>query len=100
MFNISWPTGEFGGMGLEGAVKLGFRKDLEAAADPEERQKLYDSLVNMAYEHGKAINMASFLEIDDVIDPKDTRYWICRGLGSLPPNASRSGKKRPDIDTW
>ncbi|MBS3732222.1 MAG: carbamoyl-phosphate synthase large subunit [Desulfobacterales bacterium] len=100
VFNISWPTGEFGGMGLEGAVKLGFKKDLEAAEDPEERQKLYDSLVNMAYEHGKAINMASFLEIDDVIDPKDTRYWITRGISSMLPPAPRSGKKRAEIDTW
>ena len=100
VFNISWPTGEFGGMGLEGAVKLGFKKDLEATEDPEERQKLYDSLVNMAYEHGKAINMASFLEIDDVIDPKDTRYWIARGIASMPTPAPRSGKKRAEIDTW
>ncbi|MFP3980737.1 MAG: carboxyl transferase domain-containing protein [Desulfobacterales bacterium] len=100
VFNISWPTGEFGGMGLEGAVKLGFKKDLEAAENPEERQKLYDSLVNMAYEHGKAVNMASFLEIDDVIDPKETRYWITRGIASMPAPAPRSGKKRAEIDTW
>jgi acetyl/propionyl-CoA carboxylase alpha subunit/acetyl-CoA carboxylase carboxyltransferase component len=100
VFNVSWPTGEFGGMGLEGAVKLGFRKDLEAEQDPEKRQKLYDSLVAAAYEHGKAINMASFLEIDDVIDPAETRRWICRGLKSLPPAKPREGKKRPSIDTW
>lgn len=100
VFNISWPTGEFGGMGLEGAVKLGFKKDLEAEKDPEERQKLYDNLVKMAYEHGKAINMASFLEIDDVIDPADTRHRIIRGLSSLPAPGPRTGKKRPDIDTW
>ncbi len=100
VFNIAWPTGEFGGMGLEGAVKLGFKKDLEAVEDPGERQKLYDSLVAGAYEHGKAINMASFLEIDDVIDPKDTRRWISRGLKSLPPPEKRIGKKRSNIDTW
>jgi len=100
VFNISWPTGEFGGMGLEGAVKLGFKKDLEAVEDPGERQKLYDSLVAMSYEHGKAINMASFLEIDDVIDPRDTRYWITRGLRSLPPAKPRAGKKRCNVDTW
>ncbi|MCF8028161.1 MAG: carbamoyl-phosphate synthase large subunit [Desulfobacteraceae bacterium] len=100
VFNIAWPTGEFGGMGLEGAVKLGFKKDLEAEKDPEKRQELYDSLVAMSYEHGKAINMASFLEIDDVIDPADTRHWIMRGLAAMPPAAARTGKKRPDIDTW
>ncbi len=100
VFNVSWPTGEFGGMGLEGAVKLGFKKDLEAVEDPGEKQKLYDSLVRMSYEHGKAINMASFLEIDDVIDPVDTRRWIIRGLRSLPPPEKRSGKKRSNIDTW
>lgn len=100
VFNISWPTGEFGGMGLEGAVKLGFRRDLEAAGDPAEREKLYETLVAKAYEHGKALNMASFLEIDDVIDPKDTRTWIMRGIRSLPPAGERPGKKRPQIDTW
>jgi acetyl/propionyl-CoA carboxylase alpha subunit len=100
VFNISWPTGEFGGMGLEGAVKLGFKKDLEAAETPEKRQELYDSLVAAAYEHGKAINMASFLEIDDVIDPKDTRRRIARGLKSLPPAEKRAGNKRSNVDTW
>ena len=77
VFNVSWPTGEFGGMGLEGAVRLGFKKELDATKDPKEKKALFDSLVQMAYDHGKAINMASFLEIDDVIDPKDTRRWIC-----------------------
>ena len=100
VFNISWPTGEFGGMGLEGAVRLGFKKELDAAKNPKEKKALFDSLVTMAYDHGKAINMASFLEIDDVIDPKDTRRWIIRGVRSLPPVAFREGKKRPNIDTW
>jgi acetyl/propionyl-CoA carboxylase alpha subunit len=100
VFNISWPTGEFGGMGLEGAVRLGFKKELDAAKNPKEKKDLFDSLVQMAYDHGKAINMASFLEIDDVIDPKDTRRWIMRGQRSLPPVAVRTGKKRPNIDTW
>jgi acetyl-CoA carboxylase carboxyltransferase component len=100
VFNISWPTGEFGGMGLEGAVRLGFKKELDAAEDHKEKKALFDSLVQMAYDHGKAINMASFLEIDDVIDPKDTRRWIIRGKSSLPPGPARAGKKRPNIDTW
>ncbi len=76
VFTISWPTGEFGGMGLEGAVKLGFRKELEAIEDPEARAKMFDQMVALAYERGKAINMAEHFEIDAVIDPIDTRRWI------------------------
>jgi acetyl/propionyl-CoA carboxylase alpha subunit len=100
VFIVSWPTGEFGGMGLEGAVRLGFRKELEAVEDPKERQALFESMVAMAYEHGKAINMASVQEIDDVIDPVETRNWIMRGLRSLPTPEQRIEKKCPFIDTW
>ncbi|MFD9704278.1 carboxyl transferase domain-containing protein [Lentzea sp. NPDC059081] len=97
-FAISWPTGEFGPMGLEGAIKLGFKKELEAITDPDERKQRYDQMVAMAYEHGKALNVASVFEIDDVIDPADTRRWIATALA---PAASRSpGRKRPFIDTW
>jgi acetyl-CoA carboxylase carboxyltransferase component len=99
-FIVSWPTGEFGGMGLEGAVRLGFRKELEAIEDPEKRAKRYDELVAMHYEYGKAINMAAVLEIDDVIDPADTRHWIMSGLRSQPKPPERTGKKRPNIDCW
>jgi acetyl/propionyl-CoA carboxylase alpha subunit/acetyl-CoA carboxylase carboxyltransferase component len=99
-FCVSWPTGEFGGMGLEGAVKLGFRKELEAVSDPVERRALYDEMVARMYEHGKALNMASHFEIDDVIDPMDSRRLIVRALRSTPPPAPRSGKKRPCIDPW
>ncbi|MFP8874141.1 MAG: carboxyl transferase domain-containing protein, partial [Myxococcota bacterium] len=99
-FTVSWPTGEFGGMGLEGAVKLGFRKELQAEQDPEARKRLYEEMVARMYEHGKAINMASHFEIDEVIDPADSRHWITRGLLSAPPPGPRTGKKRPCIDTW
>ncbi|MBU2648419.1 carbamoyl-phosphate synthase large subunit, partial [bacterium] len=99
-FTFSWPTGEFGGMGLEGAVKLGFRKELAAVADPLERKALYEKMVEMAYQHGKAINMASHFEIDEVIDPADTRRVVIRGLQSVPAPGPRRGKKRPCIDTW
>jgi acetyl-CoA carboxylase carboxyltransferase component len=97
---VSWPTGEFGGMGLEGAVRLGFKKELEAIEDPEKRQAKFEELVAMHYEHGKAINMAAALEIDDVIDPAETRRWIMCGLRSMPEPERRSGKKRPNIDCW
>ncbi len=79
-FTISWPTGEFGAMGIEGAVRLGYRKELEAVADPAERKALFDRMVAEAYANGKALNMASFLEIDDVIDPAESRAWIRSGL--------------------
>ena len=80
MFTVAWPTGEFGAMGLEGAVKLGYRKELEAVAEGAERQALCDKLVARQYESGSAINMAATLEIDAVIDPAQTRQWIAQGL--------------------
>ena len=99
-FAVAWPSGEFGAMGIDGAVKLGYRKELEAIDDPEERQQLFDRMVAAAYEKGKAISMASFLEIDDVIDPMESRQWLMRGLRSVPPALARTGKKRPFVDTW
>jgi acetyl-CoA carboxylase carboxyltransferase component len=99
-FIVSWPTGEFGGMGLEGAVRLAYRRELEAVDDPAERDVLYKKLVAQLYQAGKATNMAAFLEIDDVIDPADTRRWILRGLRSVPELPRPTGKRRPFIDTW
>jgi len=99
-FTVSWPTGEFGGMGLEGAVRLGFKKELDAIADPVERKALEDKLIASAYERGSALNMASHMEIDEVIDPADTRLRIAGMLRSYQPTPPRTGKKRPMIDTW
>jgi len=99
-FAVSWPTGEFGGMGLEGAVKLGYRRELAAIDDPEERMARYEEMVAAMYEQGKALNTATVFEIDDVIDPADTRRWIVEGLRACPPPAPRTAKKRPCIDTW
>ncbi|HEX9260067.1 MAG TPA: carboxyl transferase domain-containing protein, partial [Acidimicrobiales bacterium] len=100
MFTVAWPTGEFGGMGLEGAVKLGYRKELAAVEDPAERRQLFDEMVARMYAHGKAINTAGHFEIDDVIDPADTRRWISMMLESAPPSPARTGKKRPCVDAW
>jgi acetyl-CoA carboxylase carboxyltransferase component len=100
LFCIAWPTGELGGMGLEGAVRLGYRKELEAVSDPQEREVLFQDMVDRMYEHGKAINAATYFELDDVIDPADSRRWITTALASAPPPAPRTGKKRPNIDTW
>jgi acetyl-CoA carboxylase carboxyltransferase component len=77
-FTVAWPTGEIGGMGLEGAVRLGFSKELAAAPDGSERQELFDRLVAAAYEHGKALRAATTFELDDVIDPSGSRSWITR----------------------
>ncbi|MED5262015.1 MAG: carboxyl transferase domain-containing protein, partial [Myxococcota bacterium] len=99
-FTVAWPTGEFGGMGLEGAVKLGYRKELEAVEDPAKRVELYEEMVARMYEHGKAVNAASYFEIDGVIDPAESRTWIVRALRSAPPTPPREGKKRPFVDTW
>ncbi len=96
----AWPTGEFGGMGLEGAVRLGFRRELEAIADEAERQAAFDAMVEAAYRHGQALNMAAHLEIDDVIDPAETRARVLQVLRSAPPVPPRTTKKRPSIDTW
>ncbi len=99
-FTVAWPTGEFGGMGLEGAVKLGYRKELEAIEDLAERQAEYEKRVARMYDIGKAVNTASYFEIDDVIDPIESRTWIMTALRSAPPRPKRQGKKRPMIDTW
>jgi len=96
-FIVAWPTGEFGAMGLEGAVKLGYRKELEAAAPGAARDALYDELVARQYENGQAMNMAATLEIDAVIDPAQTRGWLARGLASARRGDPPGG---PFIDPW
>ncbi len=100
VFNISWPTGEFGGMGLEGAVRLGFKKELEAIDDPEAREAEFRKRVDRSYAIGKAVNMAAHLEIDAVIDPMETRRWVIRGVKSAPPRVEGSHSRKRFIDTW
>ena len=96
LFTVAWPTGEFGAMGLEGAVRLGYRKELEAQPEGAQREALYDTLVAQQYDKGSALNMATTLEIDAVIDPAETRVWLMRGL--------QSTRVRPGggyaIDAW
>jgi acetyl/propionyl-CoA carboxylase alpha subunit/acetyl-CoA carboxylase beta subunit len=102
-FTAAWPSGEFGAMGVEGAIRLGFRKELEAVEDPAARETLFRKMVDEAYERGRALNMASYLEIDAVIDPADTRRWLLRGLQSAPPappRHTRDPAARRFIDTW
>lgn len=100
LFTVAWPSGEFGAMGLEGAVRLGFAKELAAEADPERREALFRDMVDKAYRNGKALNMASYLEIDAVIDPAETRAWLLRGLAAAGTPAPRAGRKRRFVDTW
>ncbi len=97
VFTAAWPTGEFGGMGLEGAVKAGFKKELEAEKDPAAREALFNTLLGHLYERGKAVNMAAYLEIDAVIDPADTRKWILKGLMSAPGGSAQKANQ-PFID--
>ncbi|HEY7294708.1 MAG TPA: carboxyl transferase domain-containing protein [Dehalococcoidia bacterium] len=99
-FTVAWPTGEFYGMGIEGAVKLGFRAELEAIADPAERKQRYDEMVARAYNGAKALNNASHFGIDDAIDPADSRFWLAGLLRSFRPAPRPAGKKRPAIDAW
>lgn len=99
-FAVGWPTAEFGGMGLEGAVKLGYRNELAAIEDPEERRRVYEEKVAGMYDQGKALTAAELFEIDDVIDPAETRDWIVAGLRAAPPPPPREGKKHAWIDTW
>jgi acetyl-CoA carboxylase carboxyltransferase component len=96
---LAWPTGEFGPMGLEGAVRLGLRRELAAISDEAEREREFQRLVDQLYENGKAISIASYFEIDDVIDPADTRRWLATLLESAPA-VPRDGARRPHVDTW
>jgi acetyl-CoA carboxylase carboxyltransferase component len=101
LFCVGWPTSEFGGMGLEGAVRLGMRRELEAIEDETERERAYEAMVAAAYDRGSGINMASYGEIDDVIDPADSRRWISQlfapGSGEW---WTSPGKRRPFVDAW
>ncbi len=96
MFTVAWPSGEFGAMGLEGAVRLGYRKELEAQPQGPQRDDLFAQLLAKQVDNGSALNMAATLEIDAVIDPTETRAWLVRGLQSAPVAAAPGGY----VDTW
>lgn len=100
VFTVSWPTGEFGPMALEGAAKLGYRNELAAIADPVERKKRFDDMVAGLYQRGKALNVATHFAIDDVIDPAESRRWVTNALRSTPVATRRTTKKYPFVDCW
>ena len=97
LMTVAWPTGEFGAMGLEGAVRLGCRKELAALPEGPQRDALFSQLLARHIEQGSALNMAATLEIDAVIDPADTRRWLVAGLQTQP--AMPMGPALA-IDTW
>jgi acetyl-CoA carboxylase carboxyltransferase component len=99
-FTVAWPTGEFYGMGIEGAVKLGYRNNLAAIEDPQERLETYQKMVDEAYEGAKALNHASYFGVDDVIDPAESRHWLSNCLKSVRTTPRGPGKKRPAVDAW
>jgi acetyl-CoA carboxylase carboxyltransferase component len=99
LFTVAWPTGELGGMGLEGAVRLGFRRELDLIDDPDERAAAFDAMVARAYEHGKAVHVAEHFEIDDVIDPAVTRRRFVHALDAAGAGGTAGGR-RPFVDTW
>jgi acetyl/propionyl-CoA carboxylase alpha subunit len=100
LFTVAWPTAEFAGMNIEGAVKLGYRNVIADLETPEERKALFDEMVAKAYENARAVNGAQFFGIDDVIDPAESRDWIVSGLRSLPPEPIGGPPRRSYIDAW
>ncbi|GBG25616.1 Pyruvate carboxylase [Hondaea fermentalgiana] len=96
MFTVAWPTGEFGGMGLEGAVSLTYSKRLSEIEDLKERQAKFDELVQKAHDRGSAQVLANDFAIDDIIDPKDSRYWIrrCVEIAQYSSKRAAAGSSR------
>lgn len=97
-FTVSWPSGEVGAMGLEGAVRLGAKKELEAVTDETEREALFERLVAKAYEKGRAVNAARKVEFDAVVDPTDTRKWLVSGLDAAGDIQKSIGRRY--VDAW
>jgi acetyl-CoA carboxylase carboxyltransferase component len=99
LMTVAWPTGEFGGMGLEGAVKLAYRKELEAIDDAGARQTRFDAMVAEAYERGTALNTATYFEVDDVVDPAATRALVAAVL-LHPEEPLPHAPRRRYVDSW
>jgi acetyl-CoA carboxylase carboxyltransferase component len=94
LLTVAWPQAELGGMGLEGAVRLGYRAELEAITDPGERAEAEAHMIAAAYQHGRALNVAGHLELDDVIDPADTRRVVAATLDRAPARVPTAGERR------
>lgn len=99
-FTVAWPTGEWGTIGLEGSVTLGYRAELDAIEDVDDRRRYFSEMVATEYEKGKAIRLATGFAIDDTIDPADSRFWLASLMRSARPPGERTVKKRPLVDAW
>ncbi len=99
LMTVAWPTGEFGGMGLEGAVKLAYRKELEAIIDEQARTAQFDAMVADAYERGTALNTATYFEVDDVVDPAATRALVASVI-LYPADSRPEAPRRRYVDSW
>ena len=95
---VAWPTGELGPMGIEGSVRLAYRRELEALEDAAEKAAYFQAKTDEIYAQGKALNVASYNEIDDVIDPAQTRNWLASMLASLP--AASPGRAASGVSPW
>ena len=99
LLTVAWPAAELGPMGLEGAVKLGFRRELEAITDETERKRRVRELTALAEQNAKALNAATLFELDDVIDPAQTRRLIASTLGAAA-STPEPAHGRSFVDTW
>ena len=99
LLTVGWPTAELGAMGLEGAVRLGFRRELEQIADEAKREERVRQMTEAAHEHAKALNAATIFELDDVIDPADTRRLIASTIAAAS-SAELPSSGRSHVDTW
>ena len=97
---IAWPNGEMGPMGLEGAARLAYRKEAEAIDDFDERNAYIAARIDELYAQGKALNVASYMEIDDVIDPAETRARLIHAISMAPPQAVQNKSRRGYVDAW
>jgi len=98
LLTVAWPGAHLGPMGLEGAVRLGLRKELEAIEDEEEREARVREMTAAAERNAQALNAAQLFEIDDVIDPAETRALIAATLAAAGPADRRHGHRF--VDTW
>ncbi|MFM8888430.1 MAG: acyl-CoA carboxylase subunit beta [Solirubrobacterales bacterium] len=96
LLTVAWPGAHLGPMGLEGAVRLALRDELAGIEDEEEREGKVRELTEAAEQNARAINAATLFEIDDVIDPAETRRVLASTLAAAgePPRSSRM------VDAW
>ncbi|KRC53101.1 MULTISPECIES: carboxyl transferase domain-containing protein [unclassified Nocardioides] len=99
-FTVAWPGAEYGSMGLEGQVKAGRRRELEAINDPEERDRRFQEMVDELFDKARAVNAAAAFSVDEVLDPVDTRAWLTAGIRSLDPATLAKRERRSHVDTW